>query len=326
MGEARRKRLLDLMDDSGHTCDTDAQSLVRSFAQAKEHGWINRFTKQARGGFEVVATGAETYHWAKLPVFDFGHLQDPTSPDFLGQSFTGSITDECFKLANSLLNSGEFHLPFSECIYIIRYYETSHGFETIHLLHLPEEDGEISCDTYFRQPKIQSRAKRRWGVCPFQFTLVNGDGRAEKGYLSKHYDERVDFDPECWSSVQQDLLGKSTDMAVATLLLRQPAGAVTTAAVHGDLNPPQLNEQDVKEPAFGVKTVAVNRVRLMSHLRGLTFDRSAKAPHERRGHYRTLRSGRIVPVKSSKIHGGSDEASVYNVVRAAAQPGPEAEG
>jgi hypothetical protein len=36
-------------------------------------------------------------------------------------------------------------------------------------------------------------------------------------------------------------------------------------------------------------------------------------PHDRRGHYRTLQTGRIVPVRPAKIHGGSDSPPKYTV-------------
>ena len=38
-----------------------------------------------------------------------------------------------------------------------------------------------------------------------------------------------------------------------------------------------------------------------------------KSPHERRGHYRYYKNGKVVWVKSSKVHGGKKEQKIYRI-------------
>ena len=182
---------------------------------------------------------------------------------------------------------------------------TPSRYESVNLLHLSTSGGEIIGECYHWSPSAPGNIAQ-WTKSPWQFTIINGSGiewavepefeRQLPGDMAAHYGE--------------DAKASYSKVISATMLLAQGRGS--------------------PEPAEYVS--GVNRGRALGKLAPLPdtvsvrFDHAAfsqsypaggnsgvRQPHDRRGHYRKLSSGRVIPVRPSKIHGGTPQTRAYSI-------------
>ena len=239
------------------------------------------------------------HEWA-VPSFDFGHVLDPHSPStFIGEQ----AWKEMWPDVMDLLTGESFRLPFDECVYLVRYRETPQKWETVNLLHLwHDEDGTIAGNTYFQQDASQP-VMRRWTLMPFQFVVHQGDNTG----VEFNFDPRANLSPDVEAEYVLDMRTKYSEALVLTLLLRSN-GIV--------IEEPELSRTaEVNRGRASAKLPPLSRTRVIrfGHLKRATSTVSGigspKRPHERRGHYRKLRTGKVVPIAASKVHGGADAPS-----------------
>jgi hypothetical protein len=249
---------------------------------------------------------------ATVPVFDFGGMDDVNggSEECIGKA----VTDECFRAAYELLKAGDLHLPFRECSFIYRYLETDRIADTLNVVVCSEADGEITGNTFSKSFTGKKRTEK-WRSEPMQFTLFPG------GDCALELAEATRLDMHWRSEYEEDAHSKYTNVMVSLLLLARKA--VVVEVVGGPASPPlpaPLSESAIAVDRPIVHRILYNRVEIRRIGNEAVGHHSSPRPHIRRGHYRTLRSGRIVPVRPARIRGGSDDTLVYQAVSDVALP------
>ena len=221
--------------------------------------------------------------WA-LPSISFGQLDDMANSS---EAWTKTVADEAWKEGAAHVLAGTFSLPFEECIYLFHYEETTQKYETINLLHLVTSGNEITGECYFWQPSAPGTMSQ-WTKDPWQFTIINGAG--VEWAIEPHFEGQIPASMA--QDYKEDAKSSYTKVICATMLLG-----------HGGKS---------SEPIEYVS--GVNRGRALGKLAPLPdtitvrFDHAAirqaypaggfsgaKQPHDRRGHYRTLASGKVIP-------------------------------
>lgn len=249
------------------------------------------------------------YDWA-MPSFDFGFIFDPADPSFIGVDTCNDLWAE----ASERLSENTMRMPFAECAFLFRYRETGNRDETVNLVHVRDDGEAIWGDTFFQQA-IDHPTKSKWTKTPFQFVLHPGQG------VEFNFDPMVRLTPFWENEYRLDLRAKYSEVLYAALLLishraqveedASDALAPIETANHGSV-------RDDPKPIPATRIIRVNRQGLIAATRarrsGTAIERR---PHERRGHYRQLRTGKQVWVNSCKIHGGSDVPPKYDIVNAA---------
>lgn len=248
------------------------------------------------------------YDWA-IPSFEFGFIFDPADPSFVGNEVCNDLWAE----ASDLLSRNEMRLPFSECAFLFRYRETVNRYETVNLVHLRDDGEAIWGDTYFQQA-IDHPSKSKWTKTPFQFVLHPTLS------VEMNFDPMVRLSPSWEQEYRLDLRSKYTEALYAALLLGSRRNSVEEA-VADNVDPiehaaPKGDNRDLGPPA--TRIIEVNQSMLVAAARSKRVGiGSERRPHERRGHYRNLQSGKKVWVNACKIHGGSETRPNYSVINAA---------
>lgn len=250
------------------------------------------------------------YDWA-MPSFDFGFIFDPAHSSFIGTE----VCNDLWAQASDLVSENRMRLPFRECAFLFRYRETFNRYETVNLVHLRDDGESIWGDTYFQQA-IDHPAKSRWTKTPFQFVLHPGLG------VEMNFDPMVRLSPSWEHEYRLDLRSKYTEVLYAALLLGTRRASIEEEEIADAM--PLIAANSVKpdgddpKPLPATRIIKVNLPKLVATTRSRTVGTgSEKRPHERRGHYRSLQSGKQVWVNACKIHGGSDAPPKYSVLNAA---------
>lgn len=201
--------------------------------------------------------------------------------------------------------SGTFRLPFEECVYVFHYADTPQKYEGVNLLHLVTSGDEVTGECYNWQPSAPGRM-RQWNKEPWQFTIINRDG--------------IDW------AIEPDF-ERQLPMSVATEYVHNMRASYTKVICATMLMRCGENASEPTEYVSGInRGRALGKLAPLSDTISVRFDHAAvqqaypsggfsgaRQPHDRRGHYRTLKSGKVVPVKSSKIHGGASAPRNYVV-------------
>lgn len=245
------------------------------------------------------------YDWA-MPSFDFGFIFDPADPSFVGEN----VCNDLWREASELLSGNEMRMPFPECAFLFRYRETGDRYETVNLVHIRDDGEAIWGDTYFQQD-ADSPTKSKWTKTPFQFVLHPGLG------VEANFDPLVRLTPFWENEYRIDLRSKYSEVLYAALMLSahrahlEDDGSNTVALMAGS----EGHDLSHLPPT---RIIKVNRPGLIAAARARSSGTGAeKRPHERRGHYRNLQSGKKVWVNACKIHGGQDAPPKYSVLNAA---------
>jgi hypothetical protein len=320
VGEAKRRKLLGLMTQTSDVpamlelgmilCSERREPMSVGFADFVEEmrqGMALRVSSnQHHAKVEVTPVPREytRYNWA-IPSFDFGHLYDPKSSASIGLERWNSE----WQPVTELLENEQFRLPFDECAFIFRYGETLLKYATTNIVHVyHDEDRSIVGHTWFQQ-EVNDAVKQRWTMMPFQFVVHQGSPPSVEINFST---PRLTSDVE--ADYREDCKAKYTEVLIATLLMS------TNAAHEGqDERTAQRIAQVNRGREFGklpplpmTRFIHIDKT-VITRAATATCIGSPKRPHDRRGHYRTLRSGKRVEVSPSKIHGGSEVAPCYRV-------------
>ena len=281
----------------GDSADVIAADLNR----ATEAGLLVRIVSHVDGPIHVSPITLDGA-WG-VPVFDFGHMDDVPHPDWIGKP----ATDECFRLAYYLNQSGDFHLPFPESMFIFRYAETARNYDTLNVVIASEyEDGEIE-GRLFSKCFTNDRLTERWRMEPIEFILY-----PRGGSVSLNRDRDVALSAHWQSEYEKDARNKYTNLMVAITLMARKAVIIETS-VGSERAAHVAGEKSTGEPPI-IRRILFNRVEIQKLAGEAIGHHAPPRPHIRRGHYRTLRSGRIVPVRAAKVLGGGDAALVYEAV------------
>jgi hypothetical protein len=245
------------------------------------------------------------YNWS-IPSFDFGHVYDPNSSACIGAERWNTE----WQPVTELLEAEHFRLPFDECAFIFRYEETLLKHATTNIVHVyHDDDRSIVGNTWFQQ-EVNDPVKKRWTMMPFQFVVHQGAPLSVEINFST---PRLTSDVE--ADYREDCKAKYTEVLIATLLMSTKAAREEqderTAQRIAQVN--RGRELGKLPPLPMTRVIHIDKTVTTTRAMTATGTGSAKRPHDRRGHYRTLLSGKRVEVSPSKIHGGSEAAPSYRV-------------
>ncbi|WP_146208020.1 hypothetical protein [Azospirillum sp. TSH64] len=284
---------------------------IAEFVEAARKGNVVKFIRLMPASNSFVLSKHKPSGCYAIPAFDFGYTCDPTDPNYTGDSFTGSFTDAAWGVGLELLKRGEFQLPYPECLYLFRFHETRTKYATLNLIRLVQDGNEITGEVYFRQATAPKSEMRLWTKDVHQFTFVNGTDGVEIAF-----DPAVLMDSVAEREKYEDCKAAYTHVVVATILLNNPKHTFEVAR-------PSDFTQSVNAgrtragllPLPDLRVVHWDKeaaIRYVDETRG-PASRNSPRPHDRRGHYRTLKSGKRVPVSPAKIKGGSEVPPNYDV-------------
>lgn len=274
-------------------------------AHISEHfrrGWVNVIQKQF-GSAIFVDKIPRSDKW-NVPSFDFGHLFDPNSPDRCDGEQLTSIDNEVGRISRA----GKFTLPFNDCVFIEQFYQSEDNSAGVRIIRakITGENivGEEYIYTYFA-----GEVGTSWLKQPGDF-VVSPDGYVEIRMDSEYFNES---DKECVDS-RFDIINESSGSLLRGIVLLSIGETSTINCEHlTRLNKKRsLNKQRPLPATIKVRLGAA-RVQGGEAVRG---SGSTKQPHNRRGHYRKLASGKIIFVNGSRINGGTDKTRSYKVVSA----------
>lgn len=238
-----------------------------------------------------------SFGWA-IPQFDFDHIDDPLDKSM----WSNEEWDEYWTQGTAAIEADNFHLPYPECVYIFRFHQG--GTEHINIHHLIETDDAISGEVYVFHPNISAT----WFRHPLGYKIIKG---SKPSTISVTCFNEQNWTGEAMRYAELDVRSNYTKMIVGTLIMSRVGRTVDAS----DREPSRvaINNRMAK---FGEgplpDLVRVRRQpKIYGHRQSGLPTGNAVQPHFRRGHLRTLKSGRIVPVRPAAIHGGSDPARRY---------------
>ncbi|MGA1809996.1 hypothetical protein VHN57_02330 [Sphingobium sp. WW5] len=265
--------------------------VVASFAEAARNGQV--FDRIDARRIRAIDVGN---NW-DLPAFDFGHLDDLKSPNILPRQ----RRDELWADWLDLRESGQFRLPFPHCLYVYRWRDGG----LVNVFDLRQSDDNLLIDVYFNyagQPRWHHHAAK----LNYDMHAATLD-RALTSFAE-------DFLPAEKLGIYQDAQANWSKMILATLLLRR---SNTTEEIQcNDRELRSINSRRAKadeSPIRDMIRIRYNKHDLGHRIASAEPTGSTRCPHDRRAHYRRLRSGKIIPVRASHIHGGGDRARNYVV-------------
>lgn len=275
-------------------------------AEASRKGRIG-FPRLVAGNLIVKDLKRLDYDWA-IPSFDFGFLFDNAQP--IKQSVR-LIWDESFAVGLEHLGKGTFMLPFPECAFIFHYRKTLGAYATTNVLRVTQDGNEIIGETFFKHHGAPSNMGG-WNLGPVQFVLTNGV--ASQMEFNAVDDLRIS--QKEFEDGVADNRTKIHELFAATLMLNMPKVVLGTAPVTPKAAAVNRGREGAGlRPIPAARTVTVNMTEAKTYFRSISTGTGRKMPpHVRRGHYRHLRSGKVVPVKPALIHGGGSATPNYRIM------------
>jgi hypothetical protein len=277
--------------------------IVARLLEAGRKGRVNRFRRWH--GREVVVQAIRVELPAE-PTFDFGRICDPDAPEFLGESFTGGPTDQCFAQGKALLDERKLRLPYDECYFVHGWSETAARYESYNVIHLVKDGDDIIGQTYFWQPTARTAQRRMWTQEPIQFVLLGG------GEVEFNFDPEADLSQAVGIEVIENAKSRYTDTICGIVLLSMPR-AVVTADERPDPATDEQNrgrERGKLPPLPAVRIVHIEKPALVRYLDGKGTPRASPRPHPRRGHYRHYKNtGKVIHIAPHPVRGGGDPAN-----------------
>lgn len=192
--------------------------------------------------------------------------------------------------------SGTINLPFPECLYI-----SKHKSGDVHVLRLIQSADGIAAETFIWSIAPHGKGEA-WYRAPVHFCYDFSTG----GYTADWWiSEQHPLARDGLSNVISD--GLFVIVAVGTAMLGrhikqevqsggQALRATNSGRARSKLRPiPEIITISLGRPHFSQKAQ-----------QAISTDRIPCRPHNRRAHYRHLRSGKVIPVRASAIHGGGD--------------------
>lgn len=276
-------------------------TMLARLAEASRKKQILRFHTFAPPqsfGMQRTSAGRD---WA-MPSFNFGRLDDVGHS---ADAWSRTVWDEMWRQGSDHITAGTFRVPFAECVYLFRYSEDQSRYESVNLLHLVTSGDEITGECYSWSPNAPGHMCE-WTKSPWQFTITNGS--SIEWAIEPQFEAQLPA--HLAARYHEDAKAAYTKVICATMLLAEGCrSSEATEYVAGVNRGRALGKlaplPDTVSLRFGQTTLSRSYP-----ARGSS---GARQPHDRRGHYRTLRSGRVVPVRSSKIHGGADQSRTYSI-------------
>jgi hypothetical protein len=274
-------------------------------AHISEHfrrGRVNVIQKQFKGAVFVDKV-PRIDNW-NVPSFDLGHLFDPNSPYQCDENQLTCIDNEVGRIARV----GKITIPFNDCAFIERFSQSKDNSAGVRIIRAKRTGEKVVGEEYL-YTYFGGEVGASWIKQPGDF-VVSPEGYVEIRVDGEYFRES---DKECVDS-RIDIISEASASLLRGIVLLSLGETSTMHCEHlARVNKKRsLNKQRPLPPTIKVRLGAV-RVQGGESARG---SGSSKQPHNRRGHYRKLASGKIVFVSGSRINGGTDKARSYKVVSA----------
>ena len=203
---------------------------------------------------------------------------------------------EAFEEFVEAATNGTAQLPFPECLYICQ-----HKSGDAYVLRLVQSNAGIAAESFIWSGPPNGRSQI-WYKPPMAFSFYHATGifLAEKAIPNDH----LLASDGTYDVVIHRLFAI---VAVGTALLArpverevQPGGQALSAANSG-------RERGNLKPIPEIITISLGHCHSSETAhRAIRTDHIPRRPHNRRAHHRHLRSGKVIPVRASAIHGGGD--------------------
>jgi len=240
-------------------------------------------------------------NWS-VPSFDFGHLFDPNSPDKCDEEQLTCINNELERIARF----GKITLPFNDCAFIARFSESEDSSAGVRLIRAKRIGENVVGEDYIYK-HFEGEVGTSWLKQPGDFVISPG------GHVKIRMDSEyvTESDKKCVDSRFDVISESSGSLLLGIVLLSIGEKSTIDCESSAHVNKKRsLNKLRPLPPTIKVRLGAV-RVQGGESARG---SGSSKQPHNRRGHYRKLASGKIVFVSGSRINGGTEKTRSYKVV------------
>ncbi|MBC4018647.1 hypothetical protein [Siccirubricoccus deserti] len=275
---------------------------ISEFAEVCRKGRVD--VLHADGEWRQRAVGGD---WVDLlvPVFDFG--------------FSG-VESKFIQAGVDLLNDGGMMLPYPRCIYLQRglddnlgdHFNLSRAPEIEWLYSIAEQEDGIRV-VMFHRGLVGSAFNRRWTLFPALFVAGYGEDA-----------NTIYFDRECDAAIRdghvdrQDLADRCDmhSLMVFGLTCKLGMRGVETPEAEPTPRSRAVNagrESAGLRPLPLVRRVDGSRVVLPEVPTKAPGTGRSPRPHWRRGHFRTLKDGRVVPIPSVAVKGGGGPMPTYRV-------------
>ena len=221
------------------------------------------------------------------PSFDFSHVLDALDVNEQVQAVEDFIKAGV---------GGTINLPFPECLYI-----SKHKSGDVYVLRLIQSNTGIAAETFIWSTAPDGKSKT-WFRPPmdFFFDFETGIFSPDEP-ISKHH---LSVSDGTYDVVIHRLY---RIVAVGTALLGRP---IEWEAQPGGQTLHKINlgrEKGSLKPIREIITISLaNRRPAPSECAPIDTSGVPRCPHNRRAHLRHLRSGKVIPVRASAIHGGGD--------------------
>lgn len=260
--------------------------IIASLAEASRRGKVFEFAKT---GKPYPKCFGRDWHY---PSFDFGKLLLGDRDGYVDWSAHPHTLDN-FAEAGA---AGTLNLPFPECMYI---FQT--GRKDLQVLHVTQSSNVITGESYV-WTNISS-VGMTWCHAPVRFSINLLSCECIANWTSSSFLPWDVNDKLCRVSESFHIM-----VAVGTMILLdhnherevQPSDEGLRATNNG-------RAKVSLAPIPEVITIRLNKrspARLARQM--INTDSVPRRPHNRRAHYRHLRSGKVIPVRASAIHGGGD--------------------
>jgi len=279
---------------------TPYPDVFAEFTEAARRG-VKRFVSvQDVGDREGVTLTDTPLRIEAAPVFDFGFLRDLSTGKALDLDVYNGLVAE----GEERLYAGTFQLPFPEVWYVIWFSDADGArYGTVNLLHAIELDGGgVQLVVYARSFDAPGEAGK-WMQEPVQAVWHPDLGWGvvtETRFSSDHW----------YAERKANIEVAFANMMVATLLLARHPDPLPAAETEYLAGVNRGRARGKLKPLPAVRLIDLTKYNAPAE----EGDGSRQVrPHDRRGHYRRLNTGRLVPVRPAKIHGGSSEPPKYKV-------------
>lgn len=270
-------------------------SVIHELAEASRRGKIAYGPDIRRQQFLAKSTDWD------FPSFDFGRL--PFSRLSKVPQLTADKMAAIEARADELLNR-DVVLPYPRCAFI-----SIDPTDCTSVDVFEHISGGILCFSYYKIPKLRGQ----WFIDPVNYYFDNMITRAEPFFFEISPDDwrnqlKSNGNSEAsWLSNIRHILRVGIAMLDMPSAQCQPNQSAYVTSVN------RGREKADLAPIPETLTIHMGHVSCETSHSDTRHGVSPR-PHDRRAHYRRLKSGRLVPVQACKIHGGGDFARNYQVV------------
>jgi len=270
--------------------------------------FFSEFVEHARRG-KIITVGVEegrtkttkfpqSTYWA-VPVFDFGSLTySKDDMDELGKEFPTAL---------SLIGENGVQLPFPRCIFAFTDPDKTCRGEWLSqpdFFELIQEEDRIYVHNFFRSIV---RGKAVW---MYEDDRVSFDRFTREAQMPDRYAGFIDGKTSDHVDIVRQKV-QHTVLAATMINMKRAKQVVQESCALASVNLGRAKAN--LSPISNTIKISIAESEATGKGRGGSRPSSVRSPHDRRSHFRTLASGKVIAVRASAIHGGASTPRHYEV-------------